>query len=220
MKKASNQSLINEKRKLLLCMSGSVASILAYELVEYAIKENYDLKLVLTSSARIFADNKIGNYSEFALKWNCEIFTDAEEWTTWDQHKSVLHIALRNWADYLLIAPLSANTLAKIANGISDNLLTCIVKAWNPSKPVFYALATNTQMYKNITTQSHREYLNTVLFYKEIGVSTKILKCNEKGEGALAQISDIFLAIKFYEKQTKITKFFKPKKSQTNTKDS
>lgn len=48
---------------------------------------------------------------------------------------SVLHIELRKWADVLLIAPLSANTLAKIAGGLCDNLLTSVVRAWDFSKP-------------------------------------------------------------------------------------
>ncbi len=48
----------------------------------------------------------------------------------------VLHIELRRWADVLLVAPLSANTLAKMANGLADNLLTCVVRAWDFSKPL------------------------------------------------------------------------------------
>lgn len=206
-----------EKKKLLLCMSGSVASILVNELAEYAINENYELKIVLSNSAKLFVDSKVGNYLEFAKKWNCDVFTDGDDWYSWNERSVVLHIALRNWADYLLLAPLSANTLAKIANGISDNLLTCIVKAWNPSKPVFYAIATNTIMYRNYITQNHRSLLNDILCYIEIGVATKILKSNERGEGALANISDIFKALKKYGMQTKITKYFKPLKSVSDS---
>lgn len=47
-----------------------------------------------------------------------------------------MHIELRRWADVLLIAPLSANTLAKAAGGLCDNLLTCVVRAWDFSKPM------------------------------------------------------------------------------------
>jgi phosphopantothenoylcysteine synthetase/decarboxylase len=48
---------------------------------------------------------------------------------------SVLHIELRKWADVLVVAPLSANTLAKVAGGLCDNLLTSVVRAWDFSKP-------------------------------------------------------------------------------------
>lgn len=47
-----------------------------------------------------------------------------------------MHIELRRWADALLIAPLSANTLAKIAGGLCDNLLTCVIRAWDFEKPL------------------------------------------------------------------------------------
>ncbi|CAB4317634.1 unnamed protein product [Prunus armeniaca] len=57
---------------------------------------------------------------------------------------SVLHIELRCWADIMVIASLSANTLSKIAKGLCDNLLTCVVHAWDYSKPFFVAPAMNT----------------------------------------------------------------------------
>lgn len=47
----------------------------------------------------------------------------------------VLHIELRKWADLLVIAPLTANSLAKLANGMADNLLTCVARAWDYRKP-------------------------------------------------------------------------------------
>lgn len=59
------------------------------------------------------------------------LFTDADEWNSWAKRSDpVIHIDLRNWADILIVAPLDANTLAKIACGISDNLLTCVLRAW------------------------------------------------------------------------------------------
>ena len=59
------------------------------------------------------------------------LYTDLDEWNAWTKRGDpVLHIDLRNWADILIVAPLDANTLAKIACGISDNLLTCVLRAW------------------------------------------------------------------------------------------
>jgi hypothetical protein len=54
------------------------------------------------------------------------VYDDADEWgpQPWKRGASILHIELRRWADMLIVAPLSANTLAKIVNGMSDNLLT------------------------------------------------------------------------------------------------
>lgn len=63
------------------------------------------------------------------------VLTDDHEWSSWSQRGDpVLHIELRKWADICLIAPLSANTLAKIANGLADNLLTSTLRAWDFSK--------------------------------------------------------------------------------------
>ena len=66
-----------------------------------------------------------------------------------------MHIELRRYCDLLLIAPLSANTMGKIANGLCDNLLTSLVRAWDfkKPKPVIVAPAMNTMMYEHPLTQ-------------------------------------------------------------------
>ena len=80
-------------------------------------------------------------------------FTDADEWGGWKSRSDpVLHIELRKLAKIFLIAPLSANTMAKFANGLCDNLLTCVFRAWDFNSPemfgsVIVAPAMNTFMY-------------------------------------------------------------------------
>jgi hypothetical protein len=62
---------------------------------------------------------------------------DEDEWRQWAAvGDPVVHIELRRWADALVIAPLSANTLAKAAGGLCDNLLTCAVRAWDFGRPL------------------------------------------------------------------------------------
>jgi phosphopantothenoylcysteine synthetase/decarboxylase len=74
-----------------------------------------------------------------------------------------LHIDLRDWADLLLIAPLSAHTLAKLATGLSDDTLSCVVRAWDfghgvrPGKPLLLAPAMNTAMWQHPLTQPQLE---------------------------------------------------------------
>ena len=65
-----------------------------------------------------------------------------EEWRAWQaKGDPVQHIELRKWADVLVIAPLSANTLAKVAQGLCDNCLTSVVRAWDWSKPLLVSTA-------------------------------------------------------------------------------
>ena len=68
---------------------------------------------------------------------------------------SVLHIELRKWADILVIAPLDANTLAKLAVGLCDNCLTCVWRAWDPARAVGLAPAMNTLMWEHPFTRRH-----------------------------------------------------------------
>ena len=68
------------------------------------------------------------DYKTFEKEYDVKFYFDEDEEKEWKENKLVLHIELRKWADIILLAPLSANTLAKITNGICDNLL---VNAFN-----------------------------------------------------------------------------------------
>lgn len=78
----------------------------------------------------------------------------------------IFNVELRKWADSLLIAPLDANSLAKIANGICDNLLTSIVRAWDSQRPLYFAPAMNTYMWNNSLTYQHMKTVKEFLLYK------------------------------------------------------
>lgn len=108
------------------------------------------------------------------------LYEDDEEWESWTSlGDDVLHIALRNWADIFLIAPLSANTLAKLANGICDNLLTSVVRAWGTkekAKPFLIAPAMNTAMWEHPLTY---QQINSILqrnIYKSYKSKGEIIK--------------------------------------------
>ena len=67
----------------------------------------------------------------------------------------MLHIELRRWADLFVIAPLDANTLAKLAGGLADNCLSCVWRAWDLARPVVLAPAMNTLMWEHPLTARH-----------------------------------------------------------------
>src|SRR5690606_5476619 len=99
-----------------LCGTGSVASIKIEELAK-KLSEFADVKVALTKSSLHFVK------TEELIKNKISVYLDEDEWKWTKISEPVLHIELRKWADVLLIAPLSANSLAKIANGLCDNLV-------------------------------------------------------------------------------------------------
>ena len=108
--------------------------------------------------------------------------------------EEVIHIELVKWADVFVIAPCSANTLAKISNGICDNLLTCCARAWDLNdwfKCLVVAPAMNTNMWSHPCTQEH---LNRLRGWgiKVVEPVMKKLYCGDIGIGALAHLDDIF----------------------------
>jgi phosphopantothenoylcysteine decarboxylase len=105
-------------------------------------------------------------------------------------------VQLRNWADVFLVAPLSANTLAKLANGLCDNLLTCIARAWDftSNKPFIVAPAMNTAMWTHPITAAQLSTLRS-FGVAVIDPITKKLACGDVGMGAMATIESLVAAV-------------------------
>lgn len=81
-------------------------------------------------------------------------WTDSDEWESWKQRTDpVLHIELRRWADILVVAPLTANTLSKLTLGLCDNLLTSVIRAWNPNFPILLAPAMVSSTFNSAMTK-------------------------------------------------------------------
>uniref|UniRef100_A0A1I8EUE0 Flavoprotein n=2 Tax=Wuchereria bancrofti TaxID=6293 RepID=A0A1I8EUE0_WUCBA len=175
------------KFHLLIGITGSVASIKLSELITELRKNSPEEKLVIrivaTDAARTFIDES---------GFDIPIYNDMDEWNMWKKRGDpVLHIELRKWSDAMLIAPLDANSMAKIANGICDNVLLSIVRAWDPRKPLYYAPAMNVAMWENPLTYQHRKVLKELLRYKEIPPIEKELMCGDTGLGAMATVQMI-----------------------------
>lgn len=178
---------MTEELKIVLGVTASVAAIKTASIIECLKSKinNCQVAVIPTERALHFLPP---NLHELHAD---KIHLDEEEWKSWQARGDpVLHIELRKWADVLIIAPLDANTLAKLANGLADNLLTCVARAWDFSKPCFFAPAMNTFMWEHPVTSGQVEQL-TKWGYIEIPCIEKILMCNDKGKGAMAEPQSI-----------------------------
>ena len=111
-------------------------------------------------------------------------FTDEDEWAAWmERNDPVLHIELRRLCDLLLIAPLSANTMAKVSHGMCDNLLTSLVRCWDYKalKPIIVAPAMNTMMYEHPFTEMQEKVMRDTLGINIIPTVSKVLMCGDSG---------------------------------------
>jgi phosphopantothenoylcysteine decarboxylase len=156
------------RKHLLLAASGSVATIkipvIVAALAKYA--SSLSIRIVLTESATHFLGGQSPEQptvdSLLHLPNVEAVYRDRDEWGPhpWRRGASILHIELRRWADMLVVAPLSANTLAKVVNGMADNLLTSVIRAWDTDasidmkkKVIIVAPAMNSAMWRNPVTK-------------------------------------------------------------------
>lgn len=149
---------------ILLGLTGSVAAIKAPDLFQGLRLLGHSVRVVATQHSRFFFDClAIDGRSKNSSASNT-LIVDDDEWllcqdrscsTTWQKGDPILHIELRKWADLLIIAPLDANTLAKLAFGMCDNCLTCVWRAWDLAKPRIIAPAMNTFMWNHPATLRH-----------------------------------------------------------------
>ncbi|XP_014369115.2 phosphopantothenoylcysteine decarboxylase [Papilio machaon] len=184
-----------KKFKLLVGATGSVAAlkipILIDSLLELNNKQQYifEIYVVVTEHAKHFFETS-------KLPAVVKICDDAVEWISWkNRGDPVVHIELGKWADMMIIAPLDANTLAKMAQGLCDNLLTCTTRAWDMNKPLLFCPAMNTRMWEHPVTCKHIQTLKE-WGHEEIPPIKKQLICGDTGIGAMAEVTTIVDRIK------------------------
>ncbi len=166
-------------KKILVGITGGIAAYKACDLIRKMIKLNAEIKAIITPAAKEFVtETTLCTLTKNLVA--CEQF-DVPEWKP-------EHINLADTYDLFLIAPASANTISKIANGICDNLLTTMVSAFN--KPVIIAPAMNCNMWNNNFIQENVAKLEKAGFYI-VPPSSGELACGYEGVGRLAEIDTI-----------------------------
>ena len=174
--------------RVLFGVTGSVASILTPKLVKELEANGHKVQVIATKASFYFWDpNQV----------DVPIWMEEDEWPEggYSKNMRIAHIELREWADILLIAPLTANTLAKMATGQCDNLLTCVVRAWDLKKQMVVAPAMNTKMWESPFTNEHLKTIKAVYGAAIIDPVPKRLACGEDGIGAMEDIKVIVASI-------------------------
>jgi phosphopantothenoylcysteine decarboxylase len=207
---------------VLLGITGSVAALRAPALYAELKRARHQVKVVATQAALYFFDPaQLDPVNTSRPERNPQVAVlDEDEWPgraggrRYQRDEPVLHIELRRWADVLAIAPLDANTLAKLANGLADNCLTCVWRAWDPAWPIVLAPAMNTLMWEHPLTARHLRELaiqagagtapagldlddlvgwinRACRRLRIVAPQSKRLACGDVGVGGLAEVGDI-----------------------------
>ena len=177
-------------RNILLGITGSIAAYKVAYLVRLFVKNNYNVKVIMTKSASEF----ISPLTLSTLSKN-KVFIDFSENGVWHSH-----VDLGLWADIFLIAPATANTIAKMNNGIADNLL--LTTYLSARCPVIIAPAMDLDMWKHSSTQNNVDELKND-GVDVISVSEGELASGLIGEGRMAEPEDILLYVEERFKQNK-----------------
>jgi len=169
-------------KKIILGVTGSIAAHKAAELASLLTKAKYDVRVVMTSDSQHFITPL-----PFKTLTRNPVVTDLyDEEDGWQP----AHIRLADEADLFLVAPATANAIAKMANGFADDALTCIALALNPKAKILIAPAMNGKMWLHAATQANVKILKSrgAVF---IGPDEGMLSCGYEGIGRLWPVEKI-----------------------------
>ena len=170
--------------KVVLGVTGSIAAYKACELVRLLVKRGDDVHVVMTEHARAFV-TPLTFRTLSRNEVECDLFEDPRNWKPG-------HVSLAVLADLVVVAPATANILAKMAHGIADDLLSSTLLA--TKAPVVVAPAMNTGMWENAATQENVGRLRArgVRF---VETASGELACGTSGPGRMAEPQAIFGAV-------------------------
>ena len=188
--------LLNKKILLIIC--GGISAYKSLEIIRNLKKNNAKVKTILTKSAKEFI-TPLSVTSLSQEKVYDDIFSVESE-TEMD------HISLSRWADLILVAPITANTISKLSSGSSDDLASTVILA--SDKEVYLAPAMNVRMWEHPSTKENINKLKNY-GYKIIGPDIGDMACGEFGKGKMLEPSEIIKKIELYFKNKKNNKKFK-----------
>lgn len=175
------------KKRIVVGVSGGIAAYKACDLVSKLSKKDYEVKVILTKHAEKFV-------SKLTFEALCHNYVETDLFDE-SNEDPIAHITLAKWADLMIIVPATANIIAKVTHGISDDLLSTTFLACNKHKMICPAM--NTQMYENPITQKNIQACKD-LGYQILDPVVGHLACNDTGKGKMIEPADIVEAIDNY----------------------
>ncbi|MFH1505139.1 MAG: flavoprotein [Candidatus Omnitrophota bacterium] len=175
------------KKNILVGVCGGIASYKTCELVRLLVKKGFLVKVMMTEAGTKFVTPLV-----FQNLSNDIVYIDLFQVL---KAKNPQHISLAQWADLVVLAPLSANTLSKLAGGICDNLLSVVVCALPGKTKVLLAPAMNENMWKNPIIQENVSKLKKIKKYLIMSPVKGELACGVDGEGRMPEAEEIYRKI-------------------------
>ena len=175
------------QRKILLIICGGISAYKSLELIRLFKKQGVEIKTILTKSAKEFV-TPLSVVSLSKEKVYDDLF-NVENETEMD------HISLSRWADVILVAPATANTISKLSAGSSDDLASTVILA--SDKDIFLTPAMNVRMWEHPSTKQNLDKLKSY-GYKIIGPEIGDMACGEFGDGKMTEPKDILQTIEIY----------------------
>ncbi|RZO49927.1 MAG: bifunctional phosphopantothenoylcysteine decarboxylase/phosphopantothenate--cysteine ligase CoaBC [Candidatus Pelagibacterales bacterium] len=184
-----------KNKKIILIIGGGISAYKSLDLIRLLIKQECQIKVVLTESGKKFVTPlSIASLSKNKVYQN--IFDDEKE-------GEMDHISLSRWCDIILYAPITANSIAKLAYGRGDDLASTLILASN--KQIILVPAMNVRMWLHKSTQNNFQKLMDY-GYLSIGPSIGDMACGEYGEGKMSAPNEIFEFIENYFSERNIVK--------------
>jgi phosphopantothenoylcysteine decarboxylase/phosphopantothenate--cysteine ligase len=171
-------------KHIIIGITGGIAAYKTADLTRRLIEAGADVRIMMTTAATEF----VTPLTFQALSGHPVFFDDEGN----DSSSGMQHIELARWADAIIIAPASANTIAKLAQGRADNLLTTTCLASEALK--YFAPAMNRVMWHDPSTQRNCKKL-TDKNWTQLGPASGLQACGETGEGRMLEVSDILMAL-------------------------
>ena len=176
-----------ENKKILLIICGGISAYKSLELIRLFKKNGARVKTILTKNAKEFV-TPLSVSSLSQEKVYDDIFSAENE-------AEMDHISLSRWADAVLVAPITANTMSKVASGNAEDLASTVLLASN--KQIFLAPAMNVRMWEHPSTKENILKLKS-FGYKIIGPEIGDMACGEYGEGKMTEPNEIVNTLKNY----------------------